>query len=82
MTRSDSLHPDLFIECKYQKGAHKVLRHLMDDAAEKAEKEKKIPILAVGFPGRPFNESLIIIRACDVDEVVDPIHLEDKDGRF
>lgn len=43
VTRSDTHHPDLYIECKYR--ARCSLHTLYEDTKKKAEAEGKIPIL-------------------------------------
>jgi len=45
ITRSDTLHPNLFIECKYRV-RHAVIS-LWRDTAEKAKVENKIPVVAL-----------------------------------
>jgi len=51
LTRSDSTHPKLFIECKHAK------RHatwtLLDDAKPKAKAEGKSPVIALLRKGSP-----------------------------
>ena len=44
-TRSDSLHPDLYIESKYSK--RHAIWSLYEDTLPKAEAESKIPVLAI-----------------------------------
>jgi hypothetical protein len=48
MTRSDSLHPKLFISCKYTRFNHKGLRQLLAEEREKAAKENKLAVLVIG----------------------------------
>jgi len=50
-TRSDTLHPYLFIEVKSRKKHTAVT--LWDDTAEKALKEKKVPVVVLCENGRP-----------------------------
>ena len=46
-TRSDSLHPKLFIECKINKRS--ALWTLFNKTKKLAESEKKTPVLAIGL---------------------------------
>lgn len=50
ITRSDSLHPSIYIENKYRE-KHAILK-LYDDTAEKAKKEGKLPIITLEEKGR------------------------------
>lgn len=49
ITRSDSLHPDLYIECKYR--ATNALHTLYKDSEKKAGLEKKIPVICTKAKG-------------------------------
>jgi hypothetical protein len=62
VTRSDSLHPDLYIECKYGKTVAPWT--LYKDAAAKAKVEGKVPVLAL----KRTNEDgfLLVMRECDL----------------
>ncbi len=64
-TRSDTLHPRLFIESKLR------VRHtavsLWDDTAELAKKEKKIPVVALCEKGRPGF--FILVHSSDLVQV-------------
>jgi hypothetical protein len=50
-TRSDSVHPRLYLECKLR-AAHAVI-NLWDDTAAKAKREKKTPLVCLSVKGRP-----------------------------
>jgi len=50
-TRSDSTHPDLFIEAKLR--ADSPLHKMYAEAAEKATREGKVPILALQWKHHP-----------------------------
>ncbi|KKN05244.1 hypothetical protein LCGC14_1089370 [marine sediment metagenome] len=45
-THSDTLHPDLYVECKWQ-GTKSAVLTLWDDTVAKAKREGKIPLLAM-----------------------------------
>lgn len=64
ITRSDSLHPDLFMEIKHhQKHAHHTL---MKETAKLAKKEGKIPILCTQ---QKYEKGFIIsVRSEDLEE--------------
>lgn len=51
LTRSDTLHPDLFIECKQRKKFAAVT--LWDDTKRLANKENKTPVVCLSEKGRP-----------------------------
>ena len=50
-SRSDSLHPELFISCKHTRTGHRSIFRLLDEETEKAEAENKIPIVILGRSG-------------------------------
>ena len=50
-TRSDTLHPDLLIECKQRKRFAAV--RLWDDTKRLADKENKTPVVCLSEKGRP-----------------------------
>jgi len=56
-TRSDTLHPDLYIECKH--GKEMPLLKLMHDVEEKAHKEKKTPVLVIHKTGERHDYYLL-----------------------
>jgi len=56
-TRSDSVHEKLYLECKAS-ARHAVIT-LWDDAAKKAKKEKKTPVVCLQVKGRPGRWYLI-----------------------
>lgn len=66
-TRSDTLHSELFIECKKRK--EWAIFNLYRDTEEKAKKENKIPILALKENGR--HGFLFVIKAKDLDSLYD-----------
>lgn len=65
-TGSDSLHPKLFIECKYKK-KHSVIG-LFRETAEKAKKENKIPIISLKERGT--HGTYYLIKDTDLKEVL------------
>jgi len=65
MTRSDSLHPALFISCKYTRHNNKMIRDLMVEEREKATKENKLAVIVIGeFDDRA--NSLVVIHLKDL----------------
>jgi hypothetical protein len=60
-TRSDSLHPDYFIECKYS--AKSAIYSLFQETKEKALKENKTPIICTKKKG--MDGFLITIHSND-----------------
>ncbi len=65
VTASDSLSPDFFIEVKMRK--RHALWSLFDDTREKARKEGKVPVIAVGETSR--KGALICIHSDDLGKV-------------
>jgi hypothetical protein len=58
ITRSDSLHPLLFIECKYGLNppkTWKAIAKLYDETREKAEVEHKFPVVVIKTRGTAAN---------------------------
>jgi hypothetical protein len=51
LTRSDTLHPDLFIECKQRK-RFAVIR-LWDETHKLAQRESKTPVICLSEKNRP-----------------------------
>jgi len=51
-SRSDSLHPSLFISCKHTRTGHKSLFSLVEEETEKAIAENKVPVIVIGRSGR------------------------------
>ena len=76
VTRSDSLHPDLFISCKYTKKNHKQIRDLLKEEREKARVENKIAVLAIG-EFRDRANAFVVVHIQDLEELTGMI----KDGR-
>lgn len=67
ITRSDSLHEDVFIECKYM--AKNATITLFENTEELAKKENKIPIVALKKKGgRGF---LLVVRPEDLEQVAE-----------
>lgn len=66
-TNSDSLHPELYIECKVRQKSW--LCTLFRDTAFKAKAENKLPIVAI----KQKNERgyLLVMRPCDLEEIVE-----------
>jgi len=64
-TRSDSLHPDLFIEHKHRQ-RHSVVG-LYDETAALAKKEEKVPVVTLSQHGR--KGYLILIDPRDLETV-------------
>ena len=50
-SRSDSLHPHLFLSCKHTRNGHKTLFRLVGEETEKALVEKKLPVVFIGRSG-------------------------------
>jgi hypothetical protein len=76
MSRSDSLHPDLFISCKYTRNNHKQLRDLLREERQKAEAEGKTAVLAIG----EFNDranTFLVVHIQDFEHLTGLI----KDGK-
>ena len=65
ITRSDSLHPNLFVSCKYTQSNNKGLRALVDEEREKAAVEKKIAVCVIGEAGDRAN-SLVVLHLKDL----------------
>lgn len=61
ITRSDSLHPTLFIETK-RATRYKAAIRLWDETAQMAKPEGKIPVIALGAPHR---KGFWILVHCD-----------------
>lgn len=65
MTRSDSLHPKLFISCKYTRNNNKTLRDLVAEERTKAEVENKIAVCVIGeFDDRA--NALVVLHIQDL----------------
>lgn len=64
-TRSDTLHPELFIEVKYRKRHTSVA--LWDETEALAVKEKKVPVVCLKEKGR--HGFWILVRSTDLDKV-------------
>ncbi len=68
-TRSDTLHPRLFIECKRRMKIAVVKWYLEEKV--KAEKEGKIPMLALKAPGQ--RSFLVLCDARDLRKITEEI---------
>lgn len=64
-TNSDTLHPDLYIECKLR--GKFSLWSLFEDTEKKAKKEGKIPVVALKQKGA--KGFLIMIRPDDLSKI-------------
>ena len=64
-TRSDSLHPELFIECKWRQKSSLVT--LYKSTKELAKKENKIPVLAI--TDKTTKDDLIVMKKEDLLKV-------------
>lgn len=67
MTRSDSLHSDLFISCKYTKSNHARLRALVAEERKKAKAEGKIAVTVIGEAGDRSN-AIVVLHLQDLYE--------------
>ena len=66
-TNSDSLHPELYIECKLR---HKIsLWSLFEDTEKKAQRENKAPIVAIKQKGA--KGFLIVMRPEDLEKIAE-----------
>lgn len=65
ITRSDSLHPELFISCKYTQSNNKGLRDLVNEEREKAAVEMKTAVCVIGEAGDRAN-ALVVIHLRDL----------------
>jgi hypothetical protein len=90
-TRSDSVHPQLFIETKLR--ASSATRRLWEETRALARREDKTPVLALFAKGKPgallvvHQDDLAAVAACLADDQasVDPEpspHLLDGDEPF
>ena len=68
ITRSDTMHPDLFIEVKHN-AKRSAVRTLYDETAKLAKKEKKIPVLALLEMNRPGF--LLVVHSHDFPAIAD-----------
>ena len=66
ITRSDTMHPDLFVEVKHRK--RNSVRTLHDEVKAQAAAEGKTPVLAYLDLGRPGF--LLVIHSGDFEQVV------------
>ena len=75
-TRSDSLHPDLFIEQKHRK-SHSVIS-LWDKVKKLAKRENKIPVVTLTQHNRPGF--WLVIHSDDIEHICDVINRKQKRG--
>ena len=73
-TRSDTLHPRLFVEQKLR-AKHAVVS-LWDSTRNFAKKESKVPVVTLAEKGRPGF--WIMVHASDFEAVAREIHHADK----
>lgn len=66
LTRSDSVHPTLFVESKLRE--RHAVRTLFDSTKELARRERKTPVLMLADKGRPGH--LVVIHSDDLRAVV------------
>ena len=66
ITRSDSLHSDLFLECKH--GIKSAFWTLYQQVRPKAQKERKIPILCLG--NKNHEGFLVCFHVDDMPQVL------------
>lgn len=74
-SESDSLHPTLFIECKFRK-SHSVI-NLFKETAEKAKRENKIPIISLKERGT--HGTYYLIRSDHLKEVLEALNDSQKE---
>lgn len=74
-TRSDSLHPDIYVECKYS--AKSALYSLFQETYPKAQKENKIPVICTkkkgmdGFLITVHSRDFESLQRCTLDNTTD-----------
>ena len=73
-TRSDSLHPDLYIECKYASKSSLVTLYI--DTDSKAVKEKKLPIMCHKKKGQ--DGFLVTVHSSDMKTFMEILNQYDK----
>lgn len=73
-SRSDSLHSEIFLENKYNKG--KAMFSLYDETLPKARQENKIPLLAVHAKNR--KGFLFVIHSDDLPQLVEVLHAQQQ----
>ena len=66
-TQSDSMHPDIYIECKLRESFS--IWRLFDDTSKKAKKEGKIPLVAIKEKNK--KGCLFIISPDNLKELAD-----------
>jgi hypothetical protein len=77
ISRSDSLHPFLFLSCKYTAAFSARLRKLVDEERSKAVVENKISVVVLGQASDRSN-ALCIIHLKDLADFVQGV----KDGNI
>lgn len=76
MTRSDTLHPDLFVEVK-SRVKHTTVT-LWDDTKKKALKEGKVPVVVLVEKSRPGF--WVMVHSDDLKRVAEEVSSEKSDG--
>lgn len=67
-TRSDSLHPRLYIEAKLKKGFTAAWRRF-DEIESQAKKESKIPLLVARIQHQDNQDALVVCRIRDLKAI-------------
>jgi hypothetical protein len=75
VTSSDTLHPELYIECKNH--ANQAVLTLMEDTCKKAKIEDKIPILALSDPCDRLNNIYVVMNLKDIFLILKEIDLKE-----
>ena len=68
ITMSDTLHPYLYIECKYSKSLPKYITDLWADTARKAKEEGKIPVVVM--KGRQQSGFFVLTDNVNIDRII------------
>lgn len=69
-TRSDTLHPTLFIEAKHRRAWAPLLRAFAEQVP-KAHQEGKVSVLILGVPRLATEQALVICRLGDLPYLAD-----------
>ena len=77
MTRSDSIHPELFLSSKH--GKRHAIWTLYDEEKPKAVKENKIPVIGIHRMNSPGI--LIVIHSDDIQTVAAILRKQAKDAK-
>ena len=76
-TRSDTLHSEIFIECKVRGKGMKTIYRWFSEAETQAAQESKIPMLV--FREKGVNDPIIMIKQRDLEYIVKTL-VEAKNG--